>query len=78
MSELNIKIGENQRAIPAPATVADAIKALDRDVLKRSLAAKVTVSSAPSGCCKRASCARKLARCSILGLKRKRMRGEYS
>lgn len=41
MSELNIKIGENQRAIPAPATVADAIKALDRDVLKRSLAAKV-------------------------------------
>lgn len=41
MSELNIKIGENQRSIPAPATVADAIKAVDRDVLKKSLAAKL-------------------------------------
>ncbi|MFL6374215.1 MAG: threonine--tRNA ligase [Pyrinomonadaceae bacterium] len=41
MSELNIKIGDNRRSIPAPATVADAIKAVDRDVLKRSLAAKV-------------------------------------
>ena len=41
MSELNVKYGENQRAIPAPATVADAIKAFDRDALKRSLAAKV-------------------------------------
>jgi len=41
MSELNIKFGENQRAIPAPATVADAIKAFDRDALKKSLAAKV-------------------------------------
>ncbi len=41
MSELNVKYGENQRSIPAPATVADAIKAFDRDVLKQSLAAKV-------------------------------------
>lgn len=41
MSELNVKYGENQRSIPAPATVADAIKAFDRDALKRSLAAKV-------------------------------------
>jgi len=41
MSELNVKYGENQRFIPAPATAADALKALDRDVLKRSLAAKV-------------------------------------
>ncbi|MBV9242843.1 MAG: threonine--tRNA ligase, partial [Acidobacteria bacterium] len=41
MSELNIKIGDNQRSIPAPASVADAIKAFDRDVLKRSLAAKL-------------------------------------
>ncbi len=41
MSELNIKLGENQRSIPAPASVADAIKALDRDALKKSLAAKV-------------------------------------
>ena len=41
MSHLTIKIGHHERSIPAPATVADAIKALDRDVLKRSLAAKV-------------------------------------
>lgn len=41
MSELNLKYGENVRAIPAPATVADALKAFDRDVLKKSLAAKV-------------------------------------
>jgi threonyl-tRNA synthetase len=41
MSELNIKFGESQRAIPAPATVADAIKAFDRDALKSALAAKV-------------------------------------
>lgn len=41
MSELNVKYGEDQRSIPAPASVADAIKAFDRDVLKRSLAARV-------------------------------------
>jgi threonyl-tRNA synthetase len=41
MSELNVKIGDQHAAIPAPATVIDALKALDRDVLKRSLAAKV-------------------------------------
>src|SRR5215467_12294507 len=41
MSDINVKIGEDQRAIPAPATVADAIKAFDRDALKKSLAAKV-------------------------------------
>lgn len=41
MSELNLKYGEDQRSIPAPATVADAIKSFDRDVLKKSLAAKV-------------------------------------
>lgn len=41
MSELNIKFGEDQRTIPAPATVADAIKAFDRDALKSALAAKV-------------------------------------
>jgi len=41
MSELNVKYGEDQRSIPAPATVADALKSFDRDVLKRSLAAKV-------------------------------------
>ena len=41
MSELIIKFGDQQRSIPSPATVLDAIKAFDRDVLKRSLAAKV-------------------------------------
>ncbi|MBK9153034.1 MAG: TGS domain-containing protein [Chloracidobacterium sp.] len=41
MSELNIKYGASERAIPAPATVADAIKAFDRDALKSALAAKV-------------------------------------
>lgn len=41
MSELNIKFGDKLQAIPAPATVIDAIKAFDRDVLKKSLAAKV-------------------------------------
>ena len=41
MSELNVKYGGNERLIPAPATVADAIKAFDRDGLKKALAAKV-------------------------------------
>jgi threonyl-tRNA synthetase len=41
MSQINVKIGENQRSIPAPATVADAIKAFDRDALKSALAAKL-------------------------------------
>jgi threonyl-tRNA synthetase len=41
MSHINIKIGHHERSIPAPATVADAIKAVDRDALKKSLAAKV-------------------------------------
>jgi len=41
MSELNVKFGENSRTIPAPATVIDAIKAFDRDVLKNAIAAKV-------------------------------------
>ncbi len=41
MSQLNVKFGADQRVIPAPATVADAIKAFDRDALKTALAAKV-------------------------------------
>lgn len=41
MSELNVKFGADQRSIPAPATVAEAIKAFDRDALKSALAAKV-------------------------------------
>ena len=41
MSEINVKFGDNQCTIPAPATVADAIKAFDRDALKNAVAAKV-------------------------------------
>ncbi|MGQ0540959.1 MAG: aminoacyl--tRNA ligase-related protein, partial [Blastocatellia bacterium] len=41
MSELNVKYGGNELSIPTPATVADALKTFDRDVLKKSLAAKV-------------------------------------
>ena len=41
MSEINVKFGNNERSIPAPATVADAIKAFDRDALKTALAAKI-------------------------------------
>lgn len=41
MSEIKVKFGEAERSIPAPATVADAIKAFDRDALKKALAAKV-------------------------------------
>ena len=41
MSEINVKYGDKLRPFPAPATVLDAFKALDRDVLKRTLAAKV-------------------------------------
>src|SRR5687768_6613955 len=41
MADINVKLGDATRSIPAPATVADAIKAFDRDILKKSLAAKV-------------------------------------
>lgn len=41
MSELKVKFGAQERSVPAPATVADAIKAFDRDALKSALAAKV-------------------------------------
>lgn len=41
MSEVNIKFNGNEKTISVPATVADAIKAFDRDGLKVALAAKV-------------------------------------
>jgi threonyl-tRNA synthetase len=41
MSELNLKFGENQKQIPAPALVSDALKAFDRDAAKKALAARV-------------------------------------
>ena len=41
VKEMQVKFGENVKDIPSPATVADAIKAFDRDALKKALAAKV-------------------------------------
>ena len=41
MSEINVKIGENQRSFPAHVSVAEALKSVDRDLVKKSLAAKV-------------------------------------
>lgn len=41
MSQINVKFGEQQKAIPAPATVADALKSVDRKAAKKALAAKV-------------------------------------
>lgn len=41
MSELNVKYGENLKSIPAPASVADALKAFDRELPKKSIAAKL-------------------------------------
>ena len=41
MSEINVKIGENQRSFSAPVSVAEALKAIDRDLVKNSIAAKV-------------------------------------
>jgi threonyl-tRNA synthetase len=41
MSELNLKFGEQQRQLPAPVSVSDALKAFDRDAAKKALAARV-------------------------------------
>ncbi|MEP6705043.1 MAG: TGS domain-containing protein, partial [Acidobacteriota bacterium] len=41
MAEIHVKFGGAERSIPAPATVGDAIKAFDRDALKKALAARV-------------------------------------
>ena len=42
MSEINVQIGGGRSAqVPSGATVADAIKQLDRDAAKQALAAKV-------------------------------------
>ncbi|MCY7347564.1 MAG: hypothetical protein LH614_15275, partial [Pyrinomonadaceae bacterium] len=41
MSEINVKVGENSRSFPAPLSVAEALKSFDRDLVKKSLAAKV-------------------------------------
>lgn len=41
MSEINVKVGENQKSFPAPVSVAEALKSFDRDAVKKSLAARV-------------------------------------
>jgi threonyl-tRNA synthetase len=41
MNEINVKVGENQKSFPAPVSVAEALKSVDRDLVKKSLAAKV-------------------------------------
>jgi threonyl-tRNA synthetase len=41
MSELNVKFGEQERQLPAPVSVSDALKAFDRDAAKKALAARV-------------------------------------
>src|ERR1700755_1462785 len=38
---MQIKFGENQREFPSPVSVLDVLKSFDRDVLKKTLAAKV-------------------------------------
>jgi threonyl-tRNA synthetase len=42
MSEINVQLKDGQAVtVPAPATVADALKKLDRDLAKQALAARV-------------------------------------
>ncbi|MDQ4122817.1 MAG: threonine--tRNA ligase [Acidobacteriota bacterium] len=41
MSEINVKIGENSRSVPAPVSVAEVLKSVDRDVAKKALAARI-------------------------------------
>ncbi|MCY7375362.1 MAG: threonine--tRNA ligase [Pyrinomonadaceae bacterium] len=41
MSEINVKVGENQRSFPAPVSIAEVLKSFDRDLPKKSIVAKV-------------------------------------
>jgi threonyl-tRNA synthetase len=41
MNEINVKVGENQKSFHAPLSVAEALKSIDRDLVRKSLAAKV-------------------------------------
>jgi len=41
MSEINVKLGENQRSFHAPVSVAEALKSVDRDAAKKAIAAKI-------------------------------------
>ncbi len=41
MTEINVKVGENSRSFSAPVSVAEVLKSVDRELVKKSLAAKV-------------------------------------
>lgn len=41
MAEINVKFGDAVKSVPSPATVADALKAFDREIAKRAIAAKL-------------------------------------
>lgn len=41
MSEINVKVGENSKSFPASVSVAEVLKSFDRELVKKSLAAKV-------------------------------------
>jgi threonyl-tRNA synthetase len=41
MSELNLKFGEQQKSVPAPVSVVEALKNFDREAAKKSIAARV-------------------------------------
>jgi len=41
MTEINVKVGENSRGFSAPVSVAEVLKSVDRELVKKSLAAKV-------------------------------------
>lgn len=41
MSEINVKIGESSRSLPAPVSVAEVLKSVDREAAKKALAARI-------------------------------------
>ncbi len=41
MTEINVKVGENSGSFSAPVSVAEVLKSVDRELVKKSLAAKV-------------------------------------
>jgi threonyl-tRNA synthetase len=41
MSEINLKFGEYEKSVPAPISVAEALKAVDRNAAKKAIAAKI-------------------------------------
>lgn len=41
MNEINVKVGDNSRSVPAPVSVAEALKSVDREAAKKALAARI-------------------------------------